>query len=179
MGFGPNPTPGGALRGGTVLKGGGPGHLRAAGQRASPPTRPAWCCAHLGFWDTDDGVLPAVAWPWLCGFSKCCPSMLGCSLENPQAQRQLCPHAQRGSPISGYPPPPPWPALTSPLRSQWFWAQGTFPGPAPWNWTLLWARYSVCRSTGAAWGSALPSLVLNVSCKTHRALADTLAGEEP
>lgn len=48
-------------------------------------------------------------------------------------RRELCPGW--GSPISGCPPPPPWPALTSPLRSQWSqcpWAsQGRCCGPGP------------------------------------------------
>lgn len=62
-----------------------PGYLWEAGHRASPsefPHVPAWCRADLGFWDMTDGVLSATV--RLCGFSECCPSMLGCCLENPQ-----------------------------------------------------------------------------------------------
>lgn len=63
-----------------------PGYLWEVGHRASPsgfPHVPAWRWADLGFWDVVDDILSAVV--WLCGFSECCPSMLGCSLENPQA----------------------------------------------------------------------------------------------
>lgn len=51
---------------------------------------------------------------WLCGFSECCASMLGCSLEV-LPTLSSCPAEQL---YLWAAPPPPQPALTSPLRSQ-------------------------------------------------------------
>lgn len=51
---------------------------------------------------------------WLCGFSECCASMLGCRLEV-LPTLSSCPAEQL---YLWAPPPPPQPALTSPLRSQ-------------------------------------------------------------
>lgn len=93
---------------------------------------------------------------WLCGFSECCASILGHSLEvlltlSLRLAEQLYLWA---------PPAPPQPALSSPLRSQCLQHHGTLVRTGLWDQTLCPGhspRVSVCARVCTPMPSACPS----------------------